>query len=49
LPKAEADITEAERLKLSERDSLLVLELLEKPPRAPSRLVKAMKGGFTLK
>ena len=34
LPKAEADIAEAERLTLSERDSLRVLALLENPPAA---------------
>ena len=36
LPKAEADIAEAERLALSERDSLRVLALLENPPPAPT-------------
>jgi uncharacterized protein (DUF1778 family) len=48
LPQAEADISEAERLSLSERDSLRVLELLENPPKAPRRLVRAAKAGFTL-
>jgi uncharacterized protein (DUF1778 family) len=48
LPQAEADICEAEQLKLSERDSLRVLELLENPPPAPARLVRAAKAGFTL-
>ena len=48
LPKAEADIAEAERLTLSERDSLRVLALLENPPAAPDRLVRAWKAGFTL-
>jgi uncharacterized protein (DUF1778 family) len=48
LPKAEADIAEAERLTLSERDSLRVLALLENPPVAPDRLVRAAKAGFTL-
>jgi uncharacterized protein (DUF1778 family) len=48
LPQAEADISEAERLKLSERDSLRVLDLLENPPAAPKRLVRAAKAGFTL-
>ena len=47
LPKAEADIAEAERLTLSERDSLRVLALLENPPTAPDRLVRAAKAGFT--
>jgi len=48
LPQAKADINEAEQLKLSERDSLRVLELLENPPSAPARLVRAAKAGFTL-
>jgi uncharacterized protein (DUF1778 family) len=48
LPQAEADIAEAERLALSERDSLRVLALLENPPEAPDRLVRAAKAGFTL-
>ena len=48
LPKAEADIVEAERLTLSERDSLHVLALLENPPAAPDRLVRAAKVGFKL-
>jgi uncharacterized protein (DUF1778 family) len=49
LPQAQADISEAERLKLSERDSLRVLALLEDPPPAPDRLVRAAKAGFTLR
>ena len=49
LPQAEADISAAEQLKLSERDSLRVLALLENPPPAPERLVRAAKAGFTLK
>jgi uncharacterized protein (DUF1778 family) len=48
LPQAKADIRKAEQLKLSERDSLRVLELLENPPSAPARLVRAAKAGFTL-
>jgi len=48
LPKAKADIAEAERLKLSERDSLRVLDLLETPPAANDRLVRAARAGFTL-
>ena len=43
LPQAEA-----ERLTLSERDSLRVLALLENPPAAPDRLVRAARAGFTL-
>ena len=48
LPQAQADIAEAERIALSERDSLRVLALLEDPPAAPDRLVRAAKAGFTL-
>ena len=48
LPKAKADIAEAERVMLSERDSLRVLALLENPPAAPDRLVRAAKAGFRL-
>ncbi len=48
LPRAEADIAEAERLALSERDSLRVLALLENPPAAPDRLVEVAKAGFRL-
>ena len=48
LPKAEADIAEAEQLKLSERDSLRVLAMLENPPAAPDRLVRVAKAGFIL-
>jgi uncharacterized protein (DUF1778 family) len=48
LPKAKADIAEAERLTLSERDSLRVLALLENPPAAPERLARAAKAGFML-
>jgi uncharacterized protein (DUF1778 family) len=36
LPQAQADIREAERLTLSERDSLRILELLETRHRHPS-------------
>jgi uncharacterized protein (DUF1778 family) len=49
LPQAEADITEAERLILSERDSLRILDLLEHPPAAPKRLIRAAKARFTLR
>jgi uncharacterized protein (DUF1778 family) len=48
LPRAEADIAEAERMTLSERDSLRVLALLENPPAASDRLVRAAKAGFRL-
>ncbi len=49
LPQAQADISEAERLMLSERDSLRVLALLENPPQAPERLVRVAKAGFRLR
>lgn len=48
LPEAEAVITEAETLKLSERDSLRVLDLLENPPAPTARLRRAAAGGFVL-
>ena len=48
LPKAQADIAEAERLTLSERNSLRVLALLERPPAASDRLVRAAKAGLRL-
>lgn len=43
LPKADADIAAAEVLKLSERDSLRILEALENPPPPPEKLVRAVK------
>jgi uncharacterized protein (DUF1778 family) len=49
LPQAAAVIAREEHLQLSERDSLRVLELLENPPAAPARLVRAAKAGFILK
>lgn len=49
LPLAEAVIAREEQLALSERDSLRVLDLLENPPAAPARLVRAAKAGFMLK
>lgn len=48
LPRAKAVITESEKLRLSERDSLRVLDLLENPPDPPERLVRAAKAGFVL-
>ena len=48
IPKAKADILESEKIILSERDSLHVLALLENPPAAPDRLIKAAKAGFKL-
>ena len=43
LPQAEATIAREERVALSERDSFRVLALLEHPPAAPDRLVRAAK------
>ncbi|MCV9999756.1 DUF1778 domain-containing protein [Pararhizobium sp. YC-54] len=42
LREAEAVIAEAEQVKLSARDSLLVLELLEHPPAPNARLRSAI-------
>jgi len=49
LAQAKADISESERITLSERDSQRVLDLLENPPPAPRRLVRAAKVGFRLR
>ena len=43
LPEARAVIENAERLALSERDSLRVLALLENPPAPNERLLRASK------
>lgn len=43
LPAARAVIEEAERVQLSERDSLRVLELLENPPAPNAKLRAAAK------
>jgi uncharacterized protein (DUF1778 family) len=48
LPKAESEIAQAERLSLSERDSLRVLKLLENSPAPTARLLRAAKVGFRL-
>lgn len=48
LPEARTVIERAERLKLSERDSLKVLDLLEHPPKPTPRLKRAAKAGHTL-
>jgi uncharacterized protein (DUF1778 family) len=40
---AKAVIDEADQLQLSERDSLLVLELLENPPAPNTRLLAAAR------
>ena len=49
LPRAEADLMEAERLQLSERDSRAVLALLEQPPAPTERLLRAARAGLRLK
>ena len=40
--------TDVDRLVLSERDSLCVFNLLENPPSASDRLIRAARAGFTL-
>lgn len=44
LRAADAVIEQAERIVLSERDSLRVLELLEHPPAPNSRLIAVARG-----
>ena len=48
LPEARAVIERAERLALSGRDSLKVLDLLESPPKPNARLKRAAKASRTL-
>lgn len=48
LPRAEADISEAETVNLSARDSARVLQLLENPPAPTEALVRAARAGFRL-
>ena len=43
LPRAEEIVASAETVQLSERDSLVVLELLENPPLPPPALVAAAR------
>jgi len=43
LPAAQTVIERAERLQLSERDSLRVLALLENPPEPNAKLVRAAR------
>lgn len=46
MPKEHADngrITKAEKMRLSERDSLLVLDLLENPPEPTAYLIRAAR------
>ncbi len=47
LPEARAVIDRAERVTLTERDSLKVLDLLEHPPKPTARLKRAAKAGQT--
>lgn len=48
LPRAEDVIAQAEKIRLSERDTLRVLDLLENPPEPPEPLVRAAKAGFVV-
>ena len=48
LTRAQEVISDSEKLKLSERDSLLVLDLLENPPEPSARLLRAARAGFVL-
>jgi uncharacterized protein (DUF1778 family) len=48
LPEARAVIERAERLALSGRDSLKVLDLLENPPKPNARLKRAARAGRSL-
>jgi len=48
LPEARAVIERAERVALSERDSLKVLDALENPPKPNSRLKRAARAGLKL-
>lgn len=43
LPAAETVIAASEKIELSERDSLRVLDLLDNPPGPPPRLVAAAR------
>ncbi|WP_342359038.1 DUF1778 domain-containing protein [Terrarubrum flagellatum] len=48
LPRAREVVEQAERLALSERDSLRILDLLENPPPPPARLIRVAKAGQKL-
>ena len=48
LPEARAVVERSERIALSERDSLRVLDLLENPPTPTTRLKRAAKAGQSL-
>jgi len=43
IPEAEATIQRSERIVLSERDTLRILDLLENPPEPTEKLLKAAK------
>jgi uncharacterized protein (DUF1778 family) len=43
LPEAESIVAAAEKVELSERDSLFILDLLENPPPPTARLIAAAK------
>jgi uncharacterized protein (DUF1778 family) len=47
LPRAESVVAASERIELTERDSLLVLDLLENPTEPPKRLVRAARERLT--
>lgn len=49
LPEAQAVVERSERIKLSERDTLFLLDLLENPPEPTEALVKAVQAGKTLR
>lgn len=49
LPEARAIVDRAERITLSERDSLKVLKLLERPTRPTARLKRAARAGQSLR
>jgi uncharacterized protein (DUF1778 family) len=48
LPRAQDVIAQSEKLRLSERDSLRVLDLLENPPEPTEPLLRAARAGFAL-
>ncbi len=49
LPLAKAAVEKSERIVLSERDSLMVLDLLENPPKPTAKLKRAAKAGQILR
>lgn len=49
LPEAQAVVERSERIKLSERDTLFLLDLLENPPEPTEALIKAVRAGKTLR